>query len=76
MVYARPRTDAATAAALTRSKATSAAYGRVMDSLPTEAQEVIRARVAALAAEAGARRAQVKRLEGELAALRAERGRR
>lgn len=76
MVYARPRPDAEMAAAIARSKSTSAEYGRLMDTLPSEAQEVIRARVTALAAEAAARRVQVKRLEGELAAIRAEWGQR
>lgn len=76
MVYAPPRTDAAMAAAIASSKNTAAAYGRLMDTLPPEVQEIIRARVTALAAEAAARRVQVKRLEGEVAALRAERGRR
>ncbi|GEC74002.1 hypothetical protein [Microbacterium maritypicum] len=76
MVYAPPRTDAAMAAAVAKSKSTAAAYGRLMDTLTPEAQEVIRARVTALAAEAAARRVQVKSLERELAALRAERGRR
>lgn len=76
MVYARPLPDAEMAVAIARSKSTSAEYGRLMDTLPPEAQEVIRARVTALAAEAAARRVQVKRLEGELAAIRAERGQR
>lgn len=76
MVYARSRVDAATAAALTRSKATSAPYRRVMDALPPEVQEVISARVGALSAEAAAQRTRAVRAEAALEALRAERGRR
>lgn len=76
MGYAPPRVDAATSAALKRSKATALAYGRVMDSLPAEAQEVIGARVAALSAEAAAQRNRAKHAEAALAALRTERGRR
>lgn len=73
MACSPPRTDAATAAALARSKATAADYRRVMQALPREAQEAIGARVAALSAEAAARRNQVKRLKAQLAALRPER---
>ena len=76
MVYARPRTDAATAAALARSKATSAEFSRVMSTLPEEVRAVIRARTTALSAEAAAQRNRAKRAEGELAALRAERNKR
>ncbi|WP_309127020.1 hypothetical protein [Microbacterium sp.] len=76
MAYSPPRTDAATAAALARSKATSAEYGRVMSTLPKEVQAVIRARTTALSAEAAAQRNRAKRAEAELAALRAERGKR
>jgi hypothetical protein len=45
-----------------------------MDTLTPEAQEVIRARITALSAEAAAQRHRAKRAEDELAALRAERG--
>ena len=76
MVYAHPRTDAATAAALARSKATTAAYRRVIVTLPPEIQEVISARVGALSAEAAAQRTRAVRAENALEALRAERGRR
>jgi len=76
MVYARPRTDAAVAAAVARSKATAADYRRVVQALPQEAQDAISARIQALHAEAAAQRTRAARAEAELAALRAQGARR
>lgn len=73
-MYARPRPDAVDAARV-RVKTTAGAYRRAVQSLPEPAQDAIGAYVGALGAEAAAQRIRAKRLEAQLAALRAERKR-